>query len=74
MLDERTPPLCVITGVGLTVIVYVEEIPVQLPLMEGVTVTVETIAAFVGLRAVNAGTFPVPLAAKPIAVLEFVQA
>lgn len=46
----------------------------QLPLMEGVTVTVATIAALVEFTAVNAGTFPAPLAANPIAVLEFVQA
>ena len=42
-------------------------------LMEGVTVIVAAIAALVELTAVKAGTFPVPLAAKPIAVLEFVQ-
>ncbi len=46
----------------------------QLPLMEGVTVTVATIAEFVELTAVKAGTIPAPLAAKPIAVFEFVQA
>lgn len=34
---------------------------------------VPEILELVGLVAVNAGTFPVPLAARPMAVLEFVQ-
>ena len=42
-------------------------------LMEGTTVIVATIAVLVEFIAVNAGTLPVPLAAKPIAGLVFVQ-
>jgi hypothetical protein len=50
-------------------------VPFILPVdpMVGVTVTVEEIAALVALVAVNVETFPVPLAAKPTAVFEFVQ-
>jgi hypothetical protein len=39
----------------------------------GVTVTVAVIGALVVLVVVKDGTFPVPLATRPIAVLEFVQ-
>ena len=39
----------------------------------GVTVIVAIIALVPVFVAVNDGTFPVPLATKPIAVLEFVQ-
>jgi hypothetical protein len=39
----------------------------------GVTVIVEVIGDAVALVAVNPGVPPVPLAARPIAVLEFVQ-
>jgi hypothetical protein len=63
----------VIAGVGFTVIVYVEAVPVQ-PLRVGVIIIVAVIAAPVGLAAVNAGTLPVPLPVRPIAVLELVHA
>ncbi len=43
------------------------------PLSVGVTVIVPVIGAFDELVAVNEGTFPVPLAVKPIAVFEFDQ-
>jgi hypothetical protein len=42
--------------------------------MDGVTEIVPVIAAAVALVAVNAGTCPVPLAAKPMAVFVLVQA
>ena len=44
------------------------------PATVGVTVIVPVMAALVKLVAVNTGTFPVPLAARPIAVLELVHA
>ena len=44
-----------------------------LPPNTGVTVTVEVAAVAPALTAVNAGIVPVPDAAKPIEVLEFVQ-
>ncbi len=47
--------------------------PVQ-PATVGVTVTVEVTGEPLVLFAVNAGVLPAPLAAKPIEVLEFVQA
>jgi hypothetical protein len=43
------------------------------PLAEGVTVIVAVTGALVVLIAVNDGIFPLPLAAKPIAVLLFIQ-
>ena len=63
-------------GVGLTVIVNVCGVPEQLcPPLEnvGVTVTVAVIGAVPLLVAVNAGSGPLPLATRPIAVLLFVQ-
>jgi len=59
-------------GVGLTVILYVELFPTQL-FAVGVTVIVADIGLVPVLVAVNDGMLPEPLAAKPIAVLEFVQ-
>jgi hypothetical protein len=59
-------------GAGLTVMVYVDEVPVQ-PLIEGVTVMVAMMGVAPGLVAVNEGTFPFPLAPSPIAVLLFVH-
>jgi len=59
-------------GVGLTVIVNVCAAPGH-PAADGVTVIVAVTGALVKLIAVNAGIFPLPLAAKPIAVLLFVQ-
>lgn len=41
--------------------------------MRGVTVIVAVISVLPGFVAVNCGTLPVPDAAKPIAVFEFVQ-
>src|SRR4051812_23935064 len=61
-----------VAGVGFTVIVYVTGVPLH-PDNAGVTVMVPEIALEPLLVAVNAGTLPVPLAARPIAVLEFVQ-
>jgi hypothetical protein len=54
------------------VIVYVIGVPGQVPKV-GVTVIVEVIGEVVVLVAVNEGTPPVPLAARPIAAFEFVQ-
>lgn len=59
-------------GSGLTVIIYEDEGPAH-PFNTGVTVMVELIVVVPEFRAVKAGTSPVPLAAKPIAVLELVQ-
>ena len=59
-------------GVGLTVMVKETGVPGQ-PLAVGVTVIVAVMAAFVALVAVNEEMSPVPLAANPMAVLEFVQ-
>ena len=61
------------TGVGFTVIVNVPGVPTHAPLIVGVTVIVAVIEALVELAAVKAGTFPVPLAANPIAVFEFIH-
>ena len=47
-------------------------VPAQ-PFAEGVTVIVAVIGALVMLVAVNAAILPVPLAAKPIDVVLFVQ-
>jgi hypothetical protein len=52
--------------------VKVETGPAQL-FAVGVMVIVPEIGAFVMLVAVNEGTFPLPLAAKPIEVLLFVH-
>jgi hypothetical protein len=62
----------VMTGAGLTVMVYTSGVPGQ-PAKDGVMVMVETIAADVAFVAVKEGMLPVPEAARPIAVLEFVQ-
>ena len=61
------------TGCGLIVIVKFIGGPTQVPNV-GVTVIVEVIGPAVALVAVKAGKPPVPLAARPIAVFEFVQA
>ena len=55
----------------MTVIVNVLFVPTQ-PLTVGVIVTVE-ICCVATFAAVNAAILPVPLAAKPVAVLLFVQ-
>ena len=47
-------------------------VPAQ-PFAAGVTVIVEVIGKVVALVAVNGGILPEPLAARPIAVLLFVQ-
>ena len=59
-------------GVGLTVMVKETGVPGQ-PLAVGVTSIVPVIAVFPVLVAVNEAISPVPLAAKPMAVLVFVQ-
>jgi hypothetical protein len=59
-------------GVGLTVMVKLCAIPAQ-PLAEGVTVIVAVTGALVKLIAVKDEIFPVPLAARPMVVLLFVQ-
>jgi len=62
-----------LTGiVGLTVIVNVCGVPGQ-PLAVGVTVMVAVTGAAVALVAVNDAMLPEPLAARPMAVLLFVQ-
>ena len=63
-------------GTGLTVIVNVLGVPVQVTpalVKVGVTVMVATAAVEPVLVAINDGIFPVPLAASPIDVLLFVQ-
>jgi hypothetical protein len=59
-------------GVGFTVMVKVTGVPLQ-PAADGVTVIVAVIGAAVALVAVKAAILPVPDAARPIAVLLFVQ-
>jgi len=61
-----------ISGRGFTVMVYETGTPVQ-AFADGVTVMVAEIAPVPVFVAVKAGISPVPLAARPIAVLEFVQ-
>jgi hypothetical protein len=66
-----------VCGNGKTVIEKVRGMPAQEipPLVNsGVTVTVAVIGAAVPFVAVKEGTRPVPVAANPIAGLEFVQA
>jgi hypothetical protein len=70
ILDVKILPIWVIIGAGLTAIVYGAGVPVHPPI-EGVTVIVADIGVFVEFVAVKAGVFPVPFAAKPIAVFEF---
>jgi hypothetical protein len=73
------PPHCEIfvtavkTGLGLIVIVKVIGVPAH-PAAVGVTVIVATKSVEPVFVPVKAGKFPVLLAAKPIAVFEFVQA
>lgn len=59
-------------GVGLTVMVNVIGVPTQPPPL-GVTVIVATIGPLVALVVTKGCISPVPLAAKPIPVLLFVQ-
>ena len=59
-------------GIVLIVITNVTGVP-EHPFALGVTIIVPEIFALVVFVPVNAAIFPVPLAAKPIAVLEFVQ-
>ena len=65
-------PTASTVAVGLTVIAKVVGVPVH-PFAVGVTVIVAVIGAVVAFVAVNEGTLPEPLAARPIAVLLFVQ-
>jgi len=60
-------------SVGFTVITYDDGIPEQ-ELADGVTVMVAVIGTDPVLIALNPAIFPVPLAARPMAVFEFVQA
>jgi hypothetical protein len=66
-------PLIVAVAVGFTVMVKVSTVPTH-PLAVGVTEMLAVIGPFVPLVGVNAGIFPEPLAASPIAGLLFVQA
>ena len=50
----------------------VNGLPVQ-PLAEGITVTVPIVGSTVLLVAVNEPMLPVPFAASPIVVFEFIQ-
>ena len=63
----------VTVGVGFTVMVKVVGTPGQPPVDAGVTFMVPLIGALVVLAAVKAEISPLPLAAKPIAGLLFVQ-
>lgn len=60
-------------GVGLTVMVYIFGVPAH-PFTVGVTVMIAVTAVAPVLLAVNAGVFPVPLAASPIEGSELVHA
>ena len=59
-------------GAGFTVIIKLSGVPLQVPNF-GVTVTVPEIGLLVLFVAAKAAIFPVPFAAKPIAVLLFAQ-
>lgn len=61
-----------IPGLGLTAMENVMEFPVH-PFSEGLTVMVDVIGAPVLLVRMKEGIFPVPEAARPIAVLLFDQ-
>ena len=61
------------TGNGLTVMSYPEVEPIQ-PLAVGVIVMVALIGDVPVFMVVKPGTFPDPLAPRPIAVLLFVHA
>ena len=65
-------PIELTVAVGLTTIVNVAGVPAH-PFAVGVTVTVAVIGEVVAFVAVNEGTLPDPLAARPIAVLLFVH-
>jgi hypothetical protein len=62
----------VTSGVGLTVIVYVDGVPGQLATV-GVTVIVAVTELVPIFTAVKDGCEPVPLAARPMVELEFTQ-
>ncbi len=79
LVAATTPVLQTVTlagtvavGIGLTVMVKVEAVPVQ-PFKTGVTVIVPVIGVEPLFVAVKEGIFPVPLDANPILVLEFVH-
>jgi hypothetical protein len=59
-------------GKGFTVIVKIIGVPLH-PFATGVTVIVDTMFVVPVFVTVNEPILPVPLAAKPIAVLSFVQ-
>jgi len=63
----------VTTGVGFTVIVYEDDTPVH-AFAVGETVIVAVTAVVVVLVAINPAISPLPFAAIPIVVFEFVQA
>jgi len=65
-------PVIVGTGLGFTVIVYADGVPVQL-FTVGVTVMVAMMGEVPVLVAVNEGIFPVPLKASPNAEFELVH-
>ena len=67
-----TEPLMVAEGVGFTVITNCFVAPTH-PLNFGVIVMVAVIGKLVVFEAVKPDKLPVPVAAKPIAVFEFVQ-
>ena len=60
-------------GVGLTVIEKLALLPAMHPERVGITDIVEITGEEPEFNAVKDAMFPEPLAAKPIAVLEFVQ-
>ena len=79
VVDDTLAPLqttlsagSVTDGVGLTVIVNIRGVPLQ-PFADGVTVIVATTGLPVEFVAVKAAISPVPLAAKPILGVLFVQ-
>ena len=71
-LQSVCPVGCTTFGVGLTVMVKFCAGPGQ-PFAVGVTVMVAVTGTLVVLIAVNAGMFPLPLAARPMEGLSFVQ-
>ena len=71
--EQIGPSLFAVTvGCGLIVMAKVTGDPTHVP-MEGVTVIIPIKGVVPLFVPVNAGVFPVPVEASPIALLEFVQ-
>ena len=77
VIELQGPPqvelgVTITTGDGLTVMVKLIGVPVHAP-VDGVTVMVAVTAVAPAFKAVKEAILPVPLAARPIDVVLFVQ-